>query len=64
MELCAKAGVTLTPAGAAFPCGKDPDDSHIRIAPSYPTLSELETAVELLCLAVKLAAVEKSLAEA
>ena len=64
VELCAKAGVTLTPAGAAFPYGKDPDDSHIRIAPSYPTLSELETAVELLCLAVKLAAVEKSLAEA
>ncbi len=63
VELCAKAGVTLTPAGAAFPYGKDPEDSHIRIAPSYPTLSELETAVELLCLAVKLAAAEKSLAE-
>ena len=59
VQLCAEAGVTLTPAGAAFPYGNDPKDSHIRIAPSYPSLQELETATKLLCLCAKIAMMEK-----
>ena len=57
-ELCAQAGVTLTPAGAAFPGGVDPEDSVIRIAPSYPPLTELAQVMELFPVAVKLAALE------
>ena len=61
VELCKQAGVTLTGAGASFPYGKDPRDRNIRIAPSYPSLEELEKAAELFCLCAKLAAVEKLL---
>lgn len=61
VELCKQAGVTLTGAGASFPYGKDPRDRNIRIAPSYPSLEELEKAAELFCLCVKLAAAEKLL---
>ncbi|MCR5782695.1 MAG: aminotransferase [Clostridia bacterium] len=57
-QLCADAGLTLTKVGAAFPYGKDPDDSVIRLAPSYPSVAELKTATELLCTAVKIAAAE------
>lgn len=60
LQLCKEAGVTMTPAGATFPYGKDPDDSNIRIAPSYPTVEELELAAKLLCLCVKIAAAEKT----
>jgi len=56
-----EAGVTLTPAGATYPYGNDPDDSNIRIAPSYPPLNELEKAAELLCICVQLVSVEKIL---
>ena len=59
VALCKQAGVTLTGAGAAYPCGVDPEDRHIRIAPTYPSVSELETAVKLLCVAVRLATIEK-----
>ncbi|MEG2857210.1 MAG: aminotransferase, partial [Clostridia bacterium] len=45
-------------AGATYPYGKDPRDSNLRIAPTFPSVSELETAMEMLCLCVKLAAVE------
>ncbi|MBQ7548449.1 MAG: aminotransferase, partial [Clostridia bacterium] len=62
-ELCKNAGLTLTPVGATYPYGVDPDDSNIRIAPSYPDEDELKKAVELLCICVKLAAVQKLLKE-
>ena len=59
---CKKAGVTMTGAGAAFPYGKDPKDSNIRIAPTYPPLNDLEIAMNLFSLCVKLVSVEKLLA--
>lgn len=61
VSLCKEAGVVLTGAGASFPYGIDPLDTNIRIAPTYPSLEELEKAAEVLCLCVKLAAVEKLL---
>jgi hypothetical protein len=61
--LCLEAGVKLTEAGATYPYGKDPKDANLRIAPSYPPLSELRRAAQVLCLCAKLAAVEKMLAE-
>ena len=51
----------MTPAGATFPYGMDPNDSNIRIAPSYPTPEELETAVEIFVLCVKLVSIDKIL---
>ena len=63
VQLCAEAGVTLTPAGSPFPGGYDPEDSVLRIAPTYPSLDEVETASDLLCVCVKLATVEKLLAD-
>ena len=56
--LCADLGVKLTPAGATWPYGKDPRDTNIRIAPSYPTVEDLEAALDVLVLAVKLVAAE------
>lgn len=59
---CKEAGVVLTGAGATFPYGIDPQDSNIRIAPSYPTLEEMVAATDLFVLCVKLVSVEKLLA--
>ncbi len=58
-----EAGLVMTPAGATFPYGKDPQDSNIRIAPSYPTPEELAVAVELFVLCVKLVSIDKILEE-
>ncbi|MGM9665140.1 MAG: aminotransferase class I/II-fold pyridoxal phosphate-dependent enzyme, partial [Eubacteriales bacterium] len=58
---CKKAGVVMTPAGATYPYGKDPHDSNIRIAPSYPPLDDLKVATELFALCVKLSSIEKLL---
>lgn len=70
LEGCAKAivakakeaGLVMTGAGATFPYGKDPKDSNIRIAPSYPTLEELEKATQIFVLSVKLVSIDKFLA--
>ena len=63
VELCKEGGVALTSAGATFPYGADPNDSNIRIAPSFPPEEELSQAMHLLCICVKLAAAEKLLDE-
>lgn len=63
VALCKEAGVTLTGAGATFPYGNDPLDKNIRIAPTFPSRDELCKAVEILCVCVELAAIEKILAE-
>jgi len=61
LALCKEAGVVMTPAGATFPYGKDPQDCNIRIAPSFPPVAELEKAMEVFCTCIKLAALEKLL---
>ena len=59
VELCKNCGVELTPAGSTYPYGKDPMDSNIRIAPSFPPLVELTPAIEILCVSTRLAAAKK-----
>lgn len=61
VALAQEAGVTLTSAGATFPYKKDPKDTNIRLAPTYPTLDELKVAIELFCVCVKLAGIERLL---
>ena len=55
VALAKEAGITLTPAGAAFPYGKDPDDSHIRIAPSFPSQDEITQAAKGIAIALRVA---------
>lgn len=72
MDGCAKAivakakeaGLVMTNAGATYPYGKDPHDSNIRIAPSYPTLDEIKLAMEVFTLSVKLVSIDKLLVKA
>ncbi len=59
VELCKEAGVVMTGAGATYPYGKDPKDANIRIAPSLPTVDELQKACEVFVTSVKLASLEK-----
>lgn len=59
VQLASEAGLKLTPAGAAFPYGKDPQDSFLRIAPSFPPLAEIVPAAEVLCASIELACAEK-----
>ena len=59
--LCKEAGMVLTTVGATHPYGNDPKDTNIRIAPSYPSVDDIEKASKLLCTAVKYAALEKLL---
>ena len=63
LALCKEAGVEMTGAGAAFPYGIDPNDSNIRIAPSLPPVEELEKAMEVFCICLKMAALEKLMEE-
>lgn len=60
---CKELGLVLTGAGATYPCGKDPDDSNIRIAPTFPTPEEMAEAAKMFVICVKLASVEKLLGE-
>lgn len=61
LTLCRDAGVVMTDAGATYPYGIDPQDSNIRIAPSLPPVEELRQAMEVFCLCLKIAALEKML---
>ncbi len=63
-QLCKECGLQLTGAGASYPYGLDPEDSHLRIAPTYPSLGEVEEASYLLTVCVRLAVVEKLLTQA
>ncbi len=61
VRLLKEAGVVMTPAGATYPYGRDPRDSNIRIAPTYPTLPELQQAMTLFCICAELACAQKLL---
>ena len=53
-----RAGVTLTGVGATFPYGIDPEDKNLRLAPTYPSKEDLALSCEVLCIAIRLAAIE------
>ena len=63
VALCKEAGLTLTGAGSVYPYGKDPEDSVLRIAPTFAPAAELPVAMELFSIAARLAAAEKLLSE-
>ena len=58
-QLCKEAGLTMTDAGATFPYKNDPNDSNMRIAPSLPPTEQLEQAMEIYCVSMRLAALRK-----
>jgi len=62
-NMCKEAGLVLTPAGATYPLGIDPEDKNIRIAPSYPTVEDLALAMDVFCTCVKICAIEEILKE-
>lgn len=64
IDICKECGVTLTPAGAMHPYHRDPEDRYIRIAPTSPTVAELRAAMEIFCLAIRYAYIEKKLGNA
>lgn len=61
VKLCKEAGVVFTPAGSTYPYKKDPNDSNIRLAPSYPPVDELKTAIDVFATCVKIASIKKIL---
>ncbi len=63
VKMCKDIGVALTPAGATYPYGKDPQNSNIRIAPSFPSVNDIETAVNVLAVCAKITAIDKLLEE-
>ncbi len=63
VSVCREAGVTLTSAGATYPYGKDPEDSNIRISPTFPPVDELREAIRVFCDAVEFVSAEKLLSE-
>ena len=63
VKLADEVGVKLTPAGATFPYGKDPEDRNIRLAPSFPSLADINKAMEVFVLCVKLASVRQKLSD-
>jgi DNA-binding transcriptional MocR family regulator len=63
VELAREAGLALTPAGATWPYGQDPDDRNLRLAPTYPPLKDVRIASEGIALCILLAAIEKCVAE-
>jgi aspartate/methionine/tyrosine aminotransferase len=62
IRMASEAGVKLTPAGATYPYGKDPSDSNIRIAPSYPPLEDIQSAMELVAICIQMASIDHLLA--
>ncbi|MFO7552880.1 MAG: aminotransferase class I/II-fold pyridoxal phosphate-dependent enzyme [Haliea sp.] len=61
VELAARVGVKLTPAGATFPYGRDPEDRNIRLSPSFPALEDVQTCAEVFALCVKIASIKQRL---
>ena len=61
IKQAAAAGVKLTPAGATFPYGKDPENKNIRIAPSFPVAADVKTAMELVAICIQMVSIEKLL---
>jgi DNA-binding transcriptional MocR family regulator len=64
VKLADSIGVKLTPAGATFPYGADPQDSNIRLSPTFPSLKDVKAAIEAFVICVKLASIQDRLQQA